>query len=158
MPEFNPETDLEIARVIRSAPETIWRCWAEPELFKQWFTPPGVEVTDCENVLEPGGRAYTVMKLPDGSQMPLDGCFLLADFPRRLVYTDAMVAGFRPKGEAFMCVDVTLTPVDGGTRYHAHVMHPGADQRQAHLDMGFEEGWGTTFEQLDRLAAGLEAG
>lgn len=155
MPEFDPATDLEIERVIRAAPEAIWRCWAEPELFKQWFTPPGVEVIACENVLEPGGRAYCVMKLPDGSEMPGDGCFLFAEYPERLVYTDAMLAGFRPKGEAFMTVDVTLTPVDGGTRYHAHVMHPTAEQRAQHLQMGFEEGWGTTLEQLDRLAAEL---
>jgi len=155
MADMNPETDLEIERMIRAAPETIWRCWSEPDLFRQWFTPPGVEVTECENVLEPGGRAFCVMKLPDGALIPGDGCFLLAVHPRRLVYTDAMLAGFRPKGEAFMCVDVTLTPVDGGTIYHAHVMHPTPAQRNEHLEMGFEDGWGTTLGQLDRLAAGL---
>ncbi len=156
MTTFSPETDLQIERLIRATPETIWRCWAEPDLFKQWFTPPGVEVTDCENDLTPGGRAYCVMKLPDGSEMPLDGCFILADYPRRLVYTDSMLSGFRPKGSSFMTADVTLTPKDGGTLYHAHVMHPEAAQRAQHEEMGFFEGWGTTFAQLDALAASLE--
>ncbi len=155
MPDLDPETDLEIERVIRAAPEVIWRCWAEPDLFKQWFTPPGVEVIHCENVLEPGGRAYTVMRLPDGTEMPGDGCFLVADYPRRLVQTDAMLAGFRPKSEAFMTVDLTMTPVEGGTRYHAHVMHPDKAARDSHLEMGFHDGWGTMMEQLDRLAASL---
>jgi uncharacterized protein YndB with AHSA1/START domain len=155
MAEINPDTDLEIERLIRAAPETIWRCWAEPALFKSWFTPPGVEVTECENTLVPGGRAFCVMKLPDGSLMPGDGCFLVADHPRRFVYTDALVAGFRPKGEAFMTVDVTLTPGAEGTLYRAHVMHATPEQRRGHLDMGFMDGWGTTLKQLDELASGL---
>src|SRR6056297_2179348 len=75
MADMNPETDLEIERMIRAAPETIWRCWSEPDLFRQWFTPPGVEVTECENVLEPGGRAFCVMKLPDGALIPGTGVF-----------------------------------------------------------------------------------
>lgn len=156
MPDFNPETDLEIEQLIRARPETIWRCWAEPELFRQWFTPPGVDVVACENVLEPGGRAFCIMRLPDGTEIPGDGCFLLADHPRRLVFTDAMRAGFRPTSEAFMTVDVTLTPADGGTLYHAHVMHPDRAARDRHEEMGFREGWGTTLRQLDALASGLE--
>lgn len=157
MAEFNAETDLQIERLIGARPETIWRCWAEPDLFKQWFTPPTVEVTDCEHVLEPGGRSYTVMKLPDGTEMPMEGCFIAADFPKRLLYTDAMGPGFRPLESGFMTVEVTLTPKDGGTLYHAHVMHASAEQRSQHLEMGFEEGWGTTFGQLDELAQRLEA-
>lgn len=155
MADIDPETDLQIERLIRAAPEAIWRCWAEPDLFSRWFTPPGVEVVACENVLEAGGRAYCVMRLPDGTEMPGDGCFLLAEYPRRLVYTDGMRAGFRPNEQTFMTVDVTLTPAEGGTIYHAHVMHPDQASRDAHVGMGFHDGWGTTLEQLDELAAGL---
>ncbi|MEL7461843.1 MAG: SRPBCC domain-containing protein [Pseudomonadota bacterium] len=157
MPEVNPKTDLTMERLIRARPETIWRCWAEPELFKQWFTPPTVKVIDCEQVLEPGGRSFTVMKLPDGTQMPLEGCFLVADHPKRFVYTDALAPGFRPLESGFMTVDVTLTSQDGGTLYRAHVMHVSAAQRAQHLQMGFKDGWATTFAQLGDLAADLEA-
>jgi len=156
MTEMNPETDLEIERVMTGRPETIWRCWAEPELFKRWFTPPSVETIDCDNVLEPGGRAYNAMKLPDGTVIENEGCFLEAIHPSRLVFTDAMGSGFRPKGEAFMTVIVTLTPVTGGTRYHALVMHPTAEHRAQHLDMGFAEGWGMTLAQLDDLVQEIE--
>lgn len=155
MPEFNPETDLQIERLIRATPQIIWRCWSEPELFKVWFTPPTVDVVECENVLEPGGRAYNKMRLPDGSEMPNDGCFLLAEPYRRLVYTDGMLAGFRPKSDTFMTADVTLTPTADGTLYRAHVMHPDAEKRETHEGYGFEEGWGITLDQLDKLAATL---
>ncbi len=155
MPEFNPETDLQTERLIHAKPEIIWRCWAEPELFKVWFTPPGVDVVSCENVLEPGGRAFNVMRLPDGNEMPNDGSFIHVELHRRLVYTDGLLAGFRPQPTIFMVVDLTLTPKDGGTLYHAHIMHATAEARDQHEAMGFEDGWGTTLAQLDALAATL---
>lgn len=155
MTAVNPETDLLIERRMRAAPETVWRCWEEPDLFRAWFTPPPVEVTDVDNELVPGGRAYVVMKLPDGTLMPSDGAFVHVERHRRLVFTDTMLRGFRPAPAPFMTADVTLTPADGGTLYRAHVMHADADARRRHEEMGFHDGWGTTLEQLDRLSATL---
>ena len=152
---FNPDTDLQIERLIKASPETIWRCWEEPELFKQWFTPPAVETVDCDNDLRAGGRAFNVMKLPDGTLMENDGCFLLAERFERLVFTDGMLPGFRPAPDCFMVADVRLIPQDYGTLYHAHVMHRTADQREQHEKMGFHEGWGITLDQLAKLAQSL---
>lgn len=155
MTGFDPETDLKIERLIRATPESIWRCWSEPELFKQWFVPPPVKVLQVENDLSPGGIAHVVMKLPDGTEMPSTGCFLVADRPRHLVYTDALGPGFRPKTEGFMTVLVDLEPRDGGTLYSATVLHPTEADRLRHEEMGFFDGWGTTLDQLDRLAYSL---
>lgn len=152
---FDPETDLRLDRMIGAPPETIWRCWAESELFKQWFTPPGVDVVEVENDLTPGGRAHVVMKLPDGTLMPSEGCFLLADYPRRLVYTDAMRAGWRPNPEPFMSVIVDLEPRENGTLYKARVLHHDKAARIRHEEFGFHDGWPTTLAQLDELASGL---
>ncbi|MCK0149700.1 SRPBCC domain-containing protein [Marivita sp. S6314] len=153
---FNPETDLQIERVMRASPEAIWRCWEEPDLFKQWFVPPPVEVTEVDNDLRSGGRAFNVMKLPDGTLMENDGCFLLAEPCRRLVFTDGCLKGFRPAPTpAFMTADVRLIPQDGGTLYTAHVMHSDAAKKVEHEKMGFHDGWGTTFGLLDQLARTL---
>ena len=153
---FNAETDLKIERLISAKPETIWRCWAEPELFKQWFVPPTIEVNEVENNLHAGGRAFNVMKLPDGTLIENDGCFLVADPFTRLVYTDAVLPGFRPAPKpGFMTADVRLTPEQGGTLYSAHVMHADPEQRAQHEQMGFHEGWGITLDQLAALAARL---
>ena len=153
---FNPDTDLQIERLMKARPETLWRCWEEPDLFRQWFTPGEVEVSACDLDLRAGGRFYTQMRLPDGTVMDNDGVFLLVERHRRMVSTDSHTAGFRPAGTPFMTVDATLTPVDGGTLYHAHIMHIDSASRQQHVDMGFEGGWGTTFRQLEELAQSLE--
>lgn len=155
MADFDPERDLSIDRVIRATPEAIWRCWAEPDLFKRWFTPPPVKVVEVDNDLRPGGRAYTVMKLPDGTLIPSDGCFILADPNRRLVFTDALMRGFRPAPAPFFTADIQLAPVEAGTRYAVHVMHSDADSRKRHEEMGFHDGWNTTITQLQDLARTL---
>ena len=152
---FNPETDLQISRLMNARPETIWRCWAEPALFKQWFTPRPVEVTEVDNDLRSGGRAFNVMRLPDGTEVHNEGCFLLADPARQLVFSDAMQSGFRPAASPFMTCDLRLTPQANGTLYACHVMHPTAGDRDRHVEMGFFDGWGTALEQLDALARAL---
>ena len=48
-PDFDSERDLRIEKFMKARPETIWRCWEEPDLFKRWFTPPPVKVTEVEN-------------------------------------------------------------------------------------------------------------
>lgn len=153
--QFDPNTDLRIEKVMKARAETIWRCWEEPELFKQWFTPPTVEVLEVENVLKPGGRSYVKMGLPDGSEIPLEGCFLYVDRPRCLVYGDAMTAGFRPAAEPFMTTIVETVEENGGTLYRATVLHVDTAARKKHEDMGFHEGWGTTFAQLANLVESL---
>lgn len=155
MTGFDPERDLRIERLMKAAPKAIWRCWEEPDLLRRWFTPPPVEVVELHHDLRPGGQACVVMKLPDGTLMPNDGSFLLVERHRRLVFTDALLAGFRPSGAGFMTADTRLEPKDGGTLYSAHVMHATPEARAEHEQMGFHDGWGTTFEQLDALAASL---
>lgn len=155
MKTVNPDLDLQIERLIQASPETVWRCWEDPALFKQWFTPKPVAVIAVDNDLRSGGRAYNVMRLPDGSEMENDGCFVHVERARRLVMTDGMRQGFRPMPSVFMVADITLTPQDGGTLYHAHVMHAQADAKREHEAMGFASGWGTTLDQLDALARTL---
>ena len=153
---FDPETDLEIERLIAARPETVWRCWTDPALFAQWFAPRPVEVRDVLYEFRPGGRAELTMVLPDGTVMPLRGCVVEVDPARRLVTTDALMGGFRPAEAPFMTAIYTFTEAEGGTRLHAHVLHATAAGRLQHEEMGFHDGWGTTFEQLSDLAAAQE--
>ena len=43
---FDPETDLELVRVMSASPAAIWRCLTEPALLEEWFCPsPGRRMT-----------------------------------------------------------------------------------------------------------------
>ena len=50
---------------------------------------------------------------------------------------------------------ISFTADGDGTRYLAQVRHGTAEDRQKHLEMGFEEGWGIAADQLAALAATL---
>lgn len=127
---FRPETDLQIDRLIKARPETVWRCWAEPDLFRQWFVPAPVRVTACEIALRAGGGVFSEMALPDGPMSPSHGSARRVDPRRRLVFGDALRAGFRPTGSGVMTADGPPAAQDSGTRDHALVMHATALTRR----------------------------
>lgn len=157
---FDPRLDLQMQRDVALSPADIWRGWTTPELLKQWFCPRPWKLIDCELDLRPGGVFRTVMQSPEGTNMPAEeGCFLLVEPDRRLVWTNALGPGFRPKPAPqdaqlgfFMVVDLQLAPLpNGGTRYSPTVRHQDEAGKQAHEAMGFEQGWGIALDQLVAL-------
>jgi uncharacterized protein YndB with AHSA1/START domain len=95
------------------------------------------------------------MRLRDGAEVHNEGCFLLADPERQLVFTDAIQSGFRLAASAFMTCDLRPMPWATAPLYACHVMHPTAEHRVRHEEMGFFDGCGPTLKQRDRLACTL---
>jgi len=53
---------------------------------------------------------------------------------------------------------VALSDAEGGrTKMIWSARHATAEARQAHLDMGYEQGWNAAADQLDALAQSLVA-
>ena len=77
------------------------------------------------------------------------GCFLEVVPNQRLVWTDALLPGYRPAPEPFFTA-VVLFESDGkgGSKYTAIAMHRDEDNRRKHEGMGFHQGWGQVFDQL----------
>lgn len=149
-PEINPELDLVLERVVDVRPELVWKAWTQPEHLKEWFTPKPWETVECEIDLKPGGVFSTTMRSPEGEVTPADpGCYLEVVENRKLVFTDALGPGFRPKGEAFMTAVILLEPEGTGTRYTAIAMHSDPEGKVKHEEMGFLNGWGTALDQLE---------
>lgn len=147
-PDFDPDLDLLLERFVDVRPELVWRAWTEPEHLVHWFCPKPWQTVKCEIDLRPGGRFHTVMRSPEGQDMPNDGCYLEVVEHQKLVWTDALHAGYRPSGKAFMTAILTLEPEGAGTRYTAVAKHADPTTRKSHEDMGFEHGWGTVVDQL----------
>lgn len=156
----DPTRDLVLERVVPVSPDRIWRAWTEPEQLKAWFCPRPWRTTECEIDLRPGGRFRTVMQSPDGTQVEdSTGCYLEVVPNERLVWTDAVEAGFRPVHRAadtlvFTAI-ITIEPVEGGSRYTAIAMHRDADDAARHRSMGFHDGWGTALDQLVEVARAM---
>lgn len=147
-PDIDPELDLVLEREVDVSPEKVWAAWTRPEHVVKWFTPQPWSTTRCEIDLRPGGKFLTVMRSPEGQEHENVGCWLEIVENRRLVWTDALLPGWRPSGEAFMTASILLEPSGRGTRYTAIARHADAEKRAQHEAMGFYTGWGAALDQL----------
>ena len=149
------ELDLVLTRTVDVSPELVWAAWTQPERLMKWFTPKPWTTVDCEIDLRPGGVFRTVMRSPEGEDFPNLGCYLEIIPNRKLVWTDALEAGFRPSRREpgpncpfLFTAAILLEPSGKGTKYTAIAMHKDQEGRRKHEDMGFHSGWGTALDQL----------
>lgn len=144
----DPTLDLVLERVIDVPRELVWAAWTKPEHVCVWFTPRPWTVSHCEIDLRPGGMFRTVMKSPEGDEFPNVGCYLEIVPNERLVWTDALLPGYRPSANPFMSAVLTLATEGKGTRYTAMAIHRDVESRKKHEEMGFFDGWGKALDQL----------
>ena len=155
------DTTLTFSREIAASAGSIWRCWTEPELLRQWFAPEPVKTTEAAIDLVPGGRFDTTMVIPDFPEpMTGQGCVLAADAGKRFAFTNMMTAGFQPQdqsgeGQFPFTAEITITAKDTGCTYRVTVRHLDTAGAEAHKARGFFEGWGTAADQMAALAQSL---
>ena len=154
-PASGSDRELVLTRLIAAPRRNLYRAWTEPELLKQWFTPPPYRTIRAELDLRPGGSSLVVMQGPDGTEFPNRGIYLEVVENERLVFTDAYISALEPSEKPFMTAIITFADEAGGTRYTARARHWSVADREAHEKMGFHEGWGIATDQLAALAARL---
>jgi len=149
---FNPDLDLTVSRVIRAPRAAVWSAWTDPQKFERWWIPEPARCKVVEMDLRPGG-AFSTQMSENGSHFGphISGCFLAVDDLERIVFTTALVGGWRPAEEPFITAIITFEEHPLGTSYVAHVMHKSNADRKAHEELGFYDGWGTVIEQLAKL-------
>ena len=157
---FNDRLDLTFERIVDVPPHLVWRAWTEPALLKQWFCPLPWKTIDAELDVRPGGIFRTTMQSPEGQEFPGTGCYLETVKNERIVWTNALLPGFRPALPNVPCNDEEQTEFmftakvefephgANGTKYRATVIHADEAGCQKHAAMGFEGGWGAALDQL----------
>lgn len=150
---FPADRELVLTRVLNAPREKLFRCWTEPVLITQWFTPPPYLTVAAEVDLRPGGSSVITMQSPEGQKIPNRGVYLEVVPNERLVFTDAYTCAWEPAEKPFMTGILTFEDIGGGkTRYTARVRHWTAADCEQHKQMGFHEGWGVATAQLEALA------
>jgi uncharacterized protein YndB with AHSA1/START domain len=148
--------ELTLERHLKAPRMAVWRCWTEAALMPIWFCPKPWYVSDVSLDLRAGGASAMIMNGPGGEKFPNNGVYLQVIAGERLVFTDAFTSAWQPSGKAFMVGDIQLADAPGGgTIYKASARHWSAEDREAHIKMGFHEGWGIATDQLEALAASL---
>ena len=147
--------ELSITKLFDVSADKLYRCWTEPALLVQWFTPPPWKTIHAETDVRPGGSSYIVMQGPDGTEMPNRGVYLEVIPNKKLVFTDAYTSAWVPSGKPFFTGVITFEYEGGKTRYTARALHWTAEDSKGHEAMGFHEGWGKVAEQMATLAKTL---
>lgn len=153
MQASNPDLDLTVSRVIKAPRRVVWSAWTDPTSFEQWWVPAPAKCKVLDMDLRPGGELVTQISENGGAFVPhMRACFLAIDELERIVFTDALIGGWRPADQPFMTAVITLRDHPLGTEYVAHAMHRNNADRNRHEEMGFYDGWGAVTEQLATLA------
>lgn len=147
--------ELILTRLIDVPRDKLFRCWTEPALIPQWFTPPPWKTIAAEIDPRPGGASLITMQGPDGTRMPNHGVYLEVVKNERIVLTDAYTSAWVPSAKPFFTCILTFEDEVGQTRYTARARHWNAEDYAAHEKMGFHEGWNIATNQLAGLAATL---
>jgi len=152
-PNANPAEDRELVltRLFDAPREKVYRAWTDPELLKQWFVPKPWTIAEAKTDVRPGGASRIVMRDPDGNEYPNEGVYLEVVENERLVFTDAYTAGWQPTEKPFFTGIITFEDEGGKTRYTARARHWRVEDKKAHEEMGFHQGWGACADQLAEL-------
>lgn len=154
----NPNLDLEVSRIIKAPRHIVWKVWTDPASFASWWVPAPAKCQVVEMDLQPGGALVTLISEDGGEyQAHMKACFLAIDPQERIVFTDALVGGWRPSESPFITAVITMKDHPEGTEYHALAMHRNAQDRDKHEELGFHDGWTTVTGQLAELAERLSS-
>jgi uncharacterized protein YndB with AHSA1/START domain len=148
------DRELVLTRIFDAPAARIYEAWTNPEILVKWFAP--LPFTTPEAVLDVrvGGENRIVMQDEAGNRYPNVGVYLELIPGRKIVFTDAFTAGWKPSGKPFFVGEILLEELpDGKTRYTATARHWNAEDKKAHEDMGFHQGWGQCADQLAALLA-----
>ena len=150
------DRELTLTRDFDLPAHKLYRCWTEPELLKRWFAPRPLTTPVVEVDVRPGGAHKVLMRGEDGTEYPASGVYLEVIPGRKLVFTDAYGADWTPSAKPFFTGVVTFEDLGGGrSRYTARALHWTREDAQAHVQMGFHQGWGQCADQMAEVAATL---
>lgn len=146
------DRELVLHRIINAPREKVYAAWTDPELLKQWFAPKPWSTPRAQLDVRPGGTSLVVMSDPQGNEFPNPGVYLEVVPNERLVLTDAYTKAWEPSEKPFMTLILTFEDAGAGkTNYTARVRHWTVADCEAHVKMGFHEGWGQCADQLEAL-------
>jgi uncharacterized protein YndB with AHSA1/START domain len=139
---------MVLERIFDAPAELVWRMWTQPDHFRAWYGPAGVEVSEARMDVRVGGRREVEMLATDGTmRVRFTGEYREVVDQRRLVYTEAMtdLEGEPQSPET----EVTVELEDLGGRTRMVLTHAGLP-----ADSPGATGWTMA---LDKLASALEA-
>jgi uncharacterized protein YndB with AHSA1/START domain len=145
-----PFVDTE--RVVDAPRDLVFRCYADPELLRQWLGPRRLGMRIDEFDFRDGGRYRYVNTEPDGTEYGFHGVFHGPQSP------DSMTQTFEFEGApGHVSLDhLELVDLgDGRTTIKSHSVFQTVEARDAMVEHGMSGGMDEGYQKLDELLARL---
>lgn len=144
------DTQVRVARVLRSPLELVWRAHQEPALLQRWLLgPDGWTMPVCEVATQVGdGYRYEWAQEDGSGRFGFEGELLESEPPYRSVTSERMI-GLDAPGTVN---ELTLTPLEDGTLLSIVITYPSAEVRDMVLATGMTTGMERSYQRLEDLA------
>lgn len=147
------DTQVRTSRIVRGSVDQVWQAHHDPALLRRWqLGPDGWTMPVCEVATSVGERYRSGWEnTADGQQFGFTGVVLEIEPPRRSVTTEAMWTPDDPEAANSPSTrnELTLTPVDGGTRVTLLITYPDAATRDMVLGTGMVDGMEASYARLE---------
>lgn len=142
---------LTIKKTFNAPVEIVWEAWTQPKHVAQWWAPKGMKVTVVEHHFKVGGTWKYTMPMPDGSEFISEGVYSLIEEFKKIFSS----ANFRPMTEGVETQ--TFFEKDGDqTHFTFNCIHPTEAYCKQQEQMGFYNGWGSSFNRLETIITSLK--
>jgi uncharacterized protein YndB with AHSA1/START domain len=125
-------------RVFDAPRRLVFEAWSKAEYLSRWFAPAPLTTPRCEIDFRPGGVFRLAMRMPDGSEFPLEATFLEIVPLERIVFAGRMHDGNDVR------TTVAFTEEGGKTTLSVHQVY----SYESDATRGAHAGWTQTLAQL----------
>lgn len=160
IPPVDSTRDILLTRIFDAPRKLVWDAMTRPKQMAKWYGPKGFSARVENHELKAGASWTIIMIGPDGTEYPSKGVYLEVTPMDRIVSTDEFGDDFQMDGTELpdgmsVVMDFEDAPGTSGerTRLTIRIIHPTADDRQKHRDMGVVGGWDSSFLCLDEFLA-----
>ena len=152
------DREIELKRTFNAPQDLVWRAWTEPELIAKWWGPQGFSTEVKQMDVRPGGVWHYCMRSEEWGDAWGRADYQEVEPQTRIVYVDAFS---NEEGDAIppqATVTLTYEPDGDRTLVTSRTRYEQAEDLQQVLEMGMEQGFAETLDNLDALLAEMTAG
>ena len=153
------ELTMVITTEFAASVDSVWRLWADAQLFERWWGPPGAMPTSEEHDMTPGGRIAFFFTGPEGDKYPNVWEVLEVEPPTHLVLRDADVDedGTPTDGNSLTKLEISVVAAGDKTRMVVTSHFDSAEGMKEAIAMGIEEGMQLTIGKAEAVLAEVVA-
>jgi uncharacterized protein YndB with AHSA1/START domain len=147
--ERKSDRELVVTRLFDASPQSVFKAWSQPDLFRRWWVPKGAPMTlvSCDMDVRTGGKYRLEFGTGGADTMAFYGKYLEVVPDQRIVWTN-------DEGEEGAVTTVTFEAQGGKTLLTFHEIYPSKEALDEAMT-GSAAGLPQQLDQLEELLASI---